>query len=230
MVELHIAREHAHEHASDEFQKANYGPVARFYDKIELLDLGFIGKARNAFLGHLPFAPRNPIVVGCGPGSFPAAYVRSENPERLTVNDIAPEMVARTRDVVRRSGWAGQLIELPGDVTTLGLRPQYDFVAAQFLLNCFPQESRPRLLGKLRGIMKPGGILLVSDFSRPKPWLLPLFYVNYCSAVLIFWLLTGHAPNRPGDIERAILDSGLRVREKRSFFFGLFTSWLVIVD
>lgn len=230
MIDFETSREAAHETKPGEFAKANYGPVARFYDKIELLNLGFIAKARNAFLGSLPFAPRNPIVVGCGPGSFPAAFVQSENPAKLTVNDIAPEMVARTRDLVGRTGWQGRLIELPGDVTTLGLGPQYDFVAVQFLLNCFAPESRVRLLAKLRAIMKPGAILLISDFSRPKPWLLPIFYINYCSAVLIFWLLAKHAPNRPGDIERSIRESGLRIREKRSFFFGLFSSWLVIVD
>jgi ubiquinone/menaquinone biosynthesis C-methylase UbiE len=218
------------EAAPGEFRKANYGPAARFYDKIELLNLGFIAKARNAFLGRLPFPPRNPLVVGCGPGAFPAAYVRSEKPETLTVNDIAAEMITQTRNLVHETGWSGRLIEMPGDIASLGLPPRYDFVAAQFFLNCFGQESRIRLLGKLRGLLKPGGILLISDYSRPKPWLLPVFYINLCAASLIFWMLVKHPPNWPGDIENAILESGLRVREKRSFLFGLFTSWLIVVD
>jgi ubiquinone/menaquinone biosynthesis C-methylase UbiE len=215
---------------SDEFSKANYGPVARFYDKIELLNLGFVAKARNAFLGRLPFTPRNPLIVGCGPGAFAADYLRSENPQKIAVNDIAPEMIAQTVDLVGSTGWGGRLVELLGDITTLGLAREYDFVAAQFFLNCFAPESRVRLLARLRALVKPGGILLISDYSRPQPWLLPVFYINYCSAMLIFWLLAKHRPNRPGDIERAIVDSGLRIHEKRSFLFGLFSSWLVIVD
>ena len=217
--------------APDEFKKANYGRVAKVYSKLEALEGGFIEKARNAFLGSLPFAPENPIVVGCGPGAFPAAYVKSEKPNVLTINDIAPEMLAETKRRVSETGWTGQLVELQGDVTSLGLPRQYDFLAAQFFLNCFPQASRVRLLGELRKVMTPGAILLVSDYSKPRsPFVLPFFYLNYGSALLLFWALAKHAPNKPGNIEKAIVDSGLKIKEKRSFFFGMFSSWLVLVD
>ncbi len=216
---------------SQEFTRANYGRAAGIYDKLELLLGGSLENTRNAFLGNLPFAPKNPIIVGCGPGSFPVAFARAENPDRLTINDIAPEMLARSRSRLAASGWRGTLIHLQGEITSLGLPRQYDFLAVQFLLDCFPQASRVHMLGELQKLLTPGAILLVSGYSRPKSrWLLPLFYLNYGAALLAFRVLVNHPLNRPGNIEQAILDSGLTIHASRSFLFGLFSSWLVRLD
>lgn len=215
----------------NEFSGANYGRVAGIYERLEWLNAGYLAKARNAFLGRLPFAPEDPIVVGCGPGSFVEAYVRSERPSRMTVNDIAPEMLARAVKRLQRTEWRGELASLPGEITALGLARTYDFLAAQFFLDCFPQAARVRMLGELAKLVKPGGILLISDYSPPPSrWMRPFYYFNYGVALMAFWALVQHAPNRPGDIEQAIMESGLRIAAKRSFGLGMFTSWLIRVD
>ena len=217
--------------ARGEFAQANYGRVAHIYDKLEIFQGGLLEKTRNAFLGQLPFLPRNPIILGCGTGSFAAAFVRTENPARLTINDIASEMLAVSRHRIRATGWNGDLITLEGDFASLGLPPDYDFVAAQFFLDCFPQRLRLSMLSRVKRIMTPGAVLLVSDYARPRsPWMLPVFYINYGTALLAFWILAGHAPNMPGDIEAAILDSGWRVLRKQTFFLGLFASWLAAAE
>ena len=209
------------------FDGANYGCVAHLYDKLELLLGGVLEKTRNVFLGRLPFAPANPIILACGTGKFPLAYVLSEGPSRLTINDIAPEMLALTQRRISETGWTGEMVVLQGEMTSLCLPQVYDFVSAQFFLDCFPQASRITLLSEIRKVMTPGAILLVSDYARPRSfWMLPIFYLNYCSALLGFWILAGHKPNKPGDIERAILDGGFKIIAKQTLCSGLFASWM----
>ncbi len=209
------------------FAGPRYGRVAALYDSLELLLGGTLERTRNAFLGKLPFAPANPLILACGTGKFPAAYILSEQPARLTVNDMAPEMIAVAHRRIAATGWKGQLDTLEGDLSRFHLRPVYDFVAAQFFLDCFPQRSRIPLLRKMREFMSPGAVLLVSGYARPRSrWMLPLFYLNHSAASLGFWMLGAQAPNPPGDIERAIVDSGFTILEKRTFFAGLFASWL----
>jgi len=211
-----------------EFAKTRYGRLAPFYDALTALSGGGIARARDAFLGRLPAPPCNPLVVGCGPGAFPAAFVQAENPERLTINDLAPEMLERSQRRLAATGWTGTLAVLPGDITSLDLAPVYDLVVMQFVLTCFPQPARIRFLKRMRALLAPGGILLVADYSRPaSPWLLPLFYLNYWASVLLLWPLAGNPPNLPGDIEQAILAGGFRILRKRSFTAGLYTAWLL---
>ncbi len=218
-------------HGAGEFGGANYRRVAHIYDRLELVLGGVLDKTRNAFLGQLPFVPNNPVILACGTGKFAAAYVRAYNPPRLTINDIAPEMIARTQRRLTASGWNGELVVLEGDVTRMQIPCVYDFISAQFFLDCFPQRSRVTLMHRIRAILAPGGILLVSDYARPRStWMLPIFYVNYGAALLGFWVLARHAPNPPGDIERAILDAAFRITQKRVLLGGLFASWLAQVD
>jgi ubiquinone/menaquinone biosynthesis C-methylase UbiE len=208
---------------------ADYGPVAHLYDKLEWCLLGTLESTRNALLDQLPHSPHNPIVLACGTGRFPAAFIRAVNPARLTINDIAPEMIAIARRCIAALPWPGELTVLPGEITSLHLPPVYDFVAAQFLLDCFPQRSRVPLLLEIRKLMAPGAALLISGYARPRsPWLLPLFYLNYAAALLGFRILAAQRMHAPGDIERAITAAGFRIVAKRTRFFGLFASWLTI--
>jgi len=212
------------------FQKTDYGRVAKIYDKIEALSGDVIEKTRNAFLGELPFAPRNPLIIGCGTGTFASAFLKSENPPRLTINDIAAEMLELSKQRVVETGWQGKLRELPGDITALDLPSQYDFISLQFVLNCFTKDARMEMLRKVKLLLAPGGVLYICDYSKPRsPWMQPVFYGNYFAAVLLFWPLAKNAPNLPGDMEKIILTSGLLIDKKRSFGGELYSAWLTRV-
>ncbi len=212
---------------SSPFQKTNYGRVAHVYDRIEALSGDVIEKTRNAFLGELPFRPLNPIIVGCGTGTFSSAFLKAEQPDQLTINDIAPEMLALSRRRVAETGWKGILHEVPGDISQLNLPARYDFVSLQFVLNCFSNKRRVELLQQVMKLLAPGGVLYICDYSRPRSvWMKPVFYANYFAAVLLFWPLAGNAPNRPGNMEQVILDAGLLIDKKRSFSGELYSAWL----
>ena len=209
------------------FKKTDYGRVAGIYDRLEALSGDIIEKTRNAFLGHLGFVPQNPIIIGCGTGTFATAFIRSEKPARLTINDIAPEMLALSRQRVAGTGWKGHLHEVAGDITTVDLPGEYDFISLQFVLNCFSKSLRVQLLQHVKRLLAPGGVLYICDYSKPRPlWMQPVFYANYFAAVLLFWPLARNAPNFPGNMEEVIIESGLTIDAKRSFGGELYSAWL----
>ena len=209
------------------FQKTDYGRVAKVYDRIESLSGDVIEKTRNAFLGELPFAPQNPLIIGSGTGTFASAFLKSEQPPQLTINDLAPEMLNLSRRRVSGSGWPGTLHELQGDITTLHLPATYDFIALQFVLNCFALNARISMLREIKKLLAPRGALYICDYSKPRsPWMQPVFYGNYFAAVLLFWPLAKNAPNLPGNMEQVIVDSGLVIDRRRSFGGELYSAWL----
>lgn len=210
-----------------EFQTTRYGRVASIWDALELLSLQPLSKVRDALAHRLPFRPQNPLIAGCGTGRFSVSLIGAQNPPQVTLNDLAPEMVARATRRVEQSGWTGTIIPAVGDMTELQPAEPYDFIALQFVLTCFPQESRARLIERVRRCTAPGATWLICDYSRPRnAAMLPLFYVVFFAAVVLFRLLGANAFELPGDTEKAILASGLEIIDRHTVAGGLYTAWL----
>jgi ubiquinone/menaquinone biosynthesis C-methylase UbiE len=213
-----------------EFDNTRYGRIAGVYDLLVRCSGPGIDRSRRYFLGRLPFQPQNPLIVGCGSGKFAVDFVRAENPPRLAINDLASHMLSRTLGAVRETGWRGELVALHGDAAGMEPCGEFDLVVLQYVLTCFPQHRRIAFLHCVKKLVAPGGLLLISDYSRPGAgWMRPAFYLNYWAAVALLWPLAGNPPNPPGDVERAISDSGLLVQQHRSFSGGLYSAWLVRV-
>jgi ubiquinone/menaquinone biosynthesis C-methylase UbiE len=214
-------------HSSHEFQTTRYGRVAAIWDALERLSLQPLSRVRNAFVDRLPSRLRNPLIAGCGTGQFAVSLIRGQNPPRITLNDLAPEMVARAARRVRDSGWTGTVIASTEDMTDLRPAEPYDFIALQFVLTCFPQQSRARLIERMRSCASPDAIWLIGDYSRPQhAALLPVFHVLFFAAVVLFWLLGANSFERPGDTEKAILAGGLEIIDRYQVAGGLYTAWL----
>ncbi len=210
-----------------EFSATNYGRVAALWDTLERFSLQPLTRVRNVLVKQFQFHSRNPLVAGCGTGRFSLHFIDSQKPVRLTLNDLAPEMLARAVRRVRASGWSGTLIPIESDMTELRPEEPYDFVALQFVLTCFPQSSRALLISKMRRSAAPDAIWLICDYSRPRrPLMLPLFYLTFFATVAVFWCLGANAFECPGDTEKAILESGLTILCRREVAGGLYTAWL----
>jgi tRNA (cmo5U34)-methyltransferase len=210
-----------------EFRITRYGRVAAIWDALEWLSLQPLSRVRDAFVDRLPSRPLNPLIAGCGTGKFSVSLIRAQNPPRITLNDLAPEMVARATRRVHESGWSGTVIALAGDMTELRPAEPYDFIALQFVLTCFAQHSRACLIERMRSCAAPDAVWLICDYSRPRPALmLPLFYAVFFAAVVLFRLLGANQFELPGDTEKAILASGLEIVDRYRVAGGLYTAWL----
>ena len=215
--------------ATDAFTRTSYGRTARFYDFLDTLNYGNVSRrSRNCFLSELPFVPRNPLIVACGTGDFAAAFVTSQRPFRLTINDLSATMLEVAAAKIRNRGWNGELTILLGDITSTDRHAAYDFIALNYILAIFPPKARIEFLKNVLRLLTPGGIVQVADFSRPaNPLMLPHFYVNWTLAVLCFWAFSGTRPNVLGNMDAHLAEAGLRVIRKQTFVGGLYAGWLL---
>jgi ubiquinone/menaquinone biosynthesis C-methylase UbiE len=204
--------------------RTRYGRITGIYDELVAVFAPAIPKARRACL-DVPGA-RNPLIVACGTGSLATEFVNVHQPARLTVNDLEPAMLARTRRRMRETAWQGDLIESEGDILTADLAGGYDVIVVPFLLNCFGQGDRMRILKRLRGLLAPGGVICVADFSRPRSrWMRIIYYANYFGALGLFFLLARNPLHAPGDTRVALESSGFEIAQTRVFARGLYSAW-----
>ncbi len=214
---------------NNNFGETRYGRLAKIYDFLDLLHFGHIGRrSSNFFLGQLPHVPQNPLIVGCGSGDFAVAYIQSENPNRLTINDLAPGMIELTKRRIGRLSWPGKLLVLQGDITQTAATEEYDFIALPYVLNMFSPRARIEFLKKIKSILKPEGVILVSDFARPRhPLFLLLHYLIWGLAVLFFWAAAGNKPNRLGEMPQHFHEAGLSMIQSKRFLGGLYAAVLL---
>jgi SAM-dependent methyltransferase len=79
------------------------------------------------------------------------------------------------------------------DVLKHERRGHYDIVVANFFLNVFTEPMMEAVLAHLATVLKPGGKLLIGDFSYPRGWL-PTRAMQrgyYYLSMFSFWLFGG---------------------------------------
>ena len=69
----------------------------------------------------------------------------------------------------------------------------YDTVVANFFLNVFTEPVMEAVLARLATMLKPGGKLLIGDFSYPRGWITTraMQRAYYYLSMFSFWLLGG---------------------------------------
>ena len=69
----------------------------------------------------------------------------------------------------------------------------YDTVVANFFLNVFTEPMMEAVLARLATMLKPGGKLLIGDFSYPRGWITTraMQRAYYYLSMFSFWLLGG---------------------------------------
>jgi ubiquinone/menaquinone biosynthesis C-methylase UbiE len=107
------------------------------------------------------------LELGPGPGYFSVEVARRVGPEgRLVCVDIQPEMIGVLRRRLLREGVTNAL-PVVGDA--LGLPLAESSVDCVFLVTVLGEvPDRPKALAELRRVLKPGGILSISE-TLPDP-------------------------------------------------------------
>lgn len=105
--------------------------------------------------------------IGCGAGNQTLNLLRVFPSADCTLLDISPAMLERARERVG-SAAAGKVTLVEGDIRTAAL-PEGSFdliVAAAVLHHLRDEDDWERTFAKISSLLKPGGILLVSDLIR----------------------------------------------------------------
>ena len=140
----------------------------RLYDLSAALLFGGRRRSYGKLLANASVRPGDRVLdIGCGPGYFARMLAEAVGPEGSVVGiDAAPEMIDYASRKARRlpnctfqSGTAESLAFPDGT---------FDVVVSSLMMHHLPDEVRQQALGEMRRVLRPGGTLLLADFTIPE--------------------------------------------------------------
>jgi ubiquinone/menaquinone biosynthesis C-methylase UbiE len=101
--------------------------------------------------------------IGCGTGTLAiAAKHRVGSSAGVRGIDASPQMIARARKKARSAG--ADVTFAAADVENLPTPPApFDVVLSMVMLHPLSEDARPKCIGEVRRVLKPGGRFLALD-------------------------------------------------------------------
>jgi ubiquinone/menaquinone biosynthesis C-methylase UbiE len=131
----------------------------------------FFGTRRRSYRSLMAAAGVKPgdrvLDVGCGPGYFVRMLAEAVGPTGSAVGiDAAPEMIDYARSKARRLSncrfESGSAESLPFPDAS------FDVVVSSLMLHHLPDELRLQAAAEMKRVLRPGGTVLVADFTIPE--------------------------------------------------------------
>jgi len=181
-----------------------YQRIAPFYDLLDLpfeyaryrhirpqLFAGLSGRILDAGVGtgrNIPFYPANAYVVGI---------------------DLSPAMLARA---MRRARPLGPTVEFHQmDITRVALQERsFDAAVGSFLFCVLPDNLQVPALREIKRVLKPGGVLRLLEYVRPKGRLRAAM-----ARLWEPWMAWAYGAGFDRRIEEHVVESGLEILESR---------------
>jgi ubiquinone/menaquinone biosynthesis C-methylase UbiE len=183
---------------------ARYERIARFYD---LLDLPFERRRYRALRPLLFRGLAGRLLdAGIGTGRNCEFY-----PPEATVSgiDISPAMLAQAHDRCPTLAASGRLYQM--DVTALEFPTgSFDAAVATFLFCVLPDEQQVPALRELGRVVKPGGVIRLLEYVRPRGTLRRIV-----SRMWQPWIAWAYGASFDRQTEQRVPEAGLQVLESR---------------
>ncbi len=161
-----------------------FDAVAPRYDFLNRLLSGGIDQSwRRAAIKKLaPYKPVRILDLATGTADL-AIEAMKLGPEKVTGVDIAEEMLKLGREKIKRLNLEDRISLQYGDAEKLPFSDaQFDAAMVAFGVRNF--ENLQLGLKDIRRVLKPGGVLVVLEFSRPTAFPIKQFYSFYSKAVM----------------------------------------------
>ncbi len=158
------------EHGSKKNQVSRmFNHIAPYYDFLNhFLSLGIDIKWRKRAIQELP-AGNNQLILDVATGTADLAMEihRQIQPGKIIGVDISKEMLEIGRAKIREKSWQNRIELLDGDSENLPFEDNtFDAVTVAFGVRNF--EHLEKGLSEMSRVLKPGGKLIVLEFSKPK--------------------------------------------------------------
>ncbi len=162
-----------------------FDSISKHYDLLNhLLSLGtdrsWRRKAVDMIGKHA--APGTILDVATGTGDLAIEAMRL-GPEKVTGIDLSTGMLEEGRRKISRLGYAGRIDLLNGDALATGF-PDRSFDAAMSAFGVRNFEDTLRGLTEMYRVLRPGGMIMVLEFSRPSMFPLKQIYGFYFRRIL----------------------------------------------
>ncbi len=161
-----------------------FGRIASRYDLANRLLSGGrdVAWRRQLVAAATAGAPRDLLDLATGSGDVAFALGRAAPEARITGADFCRPMLEEAERKKKALGGGAQVVFQPADALALPFPSgSFDVVTIAFGLRNL--ADRARGLAEMRRVLRPGGRLLVLEFSQPYAWFRPL-YLLYLRRIL----------------------------------------------
>ena len=161
-----------------------FDAVAPRYDLLNRLLSGGIDRSwRKAAVKMLaPHKPRRILDLATGTADLAIEAIKL-NPEKIVGVDIAEEMLKFGREKLRNMNLDDRITLQRGDAEKLPFSDsQFDAAMVSFGVRNF--ENLQKGLKEIRRVLKPGGVLVVLEFSRPRAFPIKQLYGIYSRFIM----------------------------------------------
>jgi 2-polyprenyl-3-methyl-5-hydroxy-6-metoxy-1,4-benzoquinol methylase len=158
-------------------------PVIRLYARLRFAIL------RQYFLEEIgQYLPRRGSILdlGCGFGLFSLYFAAVEPGRRLLGVDLSERRIGYARASAARLGLANAEYQV-GDALTWRCDQAFDAIYLLDMIHHLPRAEVPAFLERVRGRLRPGGILVVKDVEVRPAW-------KRAFTLLLDRLMVGRAP------------------------------------
>ena len=160
-----------------------FNNISNRYDLLnDILSLGIHKGWRKKCVALLrDVKPRHILDVATGTGDFAIECMRLQ-PEKITGIDISTGMLASGREKIRKLGLEDKIELLEGNAETADLPANsFDAIVVGFGVRNFADLEKG--LANLYRVMRPGGRLVVLEFTYPRNFLVKAGYNFYFSYI-----------------------------------------------
>jgi demethylmenaquinone methyltransferase/2-methoxy-6-polyprenyl-1,4-benzoquinol methylase len=161
-----------------------FGRIAGRYDLANRLLSGGrdVAWRRELVAAAISGGPRDVLDLATGSGDVAFALGRAAPGARITGADFCRPMLEEAERKKAASGGGANVVFQPADALALPFASgSFDVVTIAFGLRNL--ADRARGLSEMRRVLRPGGRLLVLEFSQPHAWFRP-FYLFYLRRIL----------------------------------------------
>lgn len=169
-----------------------FNSIASRYDAINrFLSFGIdIGWRKKAIAQLKSISPQNILDVATGTADMALLTHKILQPQKIEGIDISNEMLKIGREKIAKQGLTNKINILQGDSEAIDFtNNSFDAVTVTFGVRNF--ENLNKGLTEIFRVLKPGGKLVILEFSKPKNKLFkPLYnlYMNHITPTVGKWL------------------------------------------
>lgn len=156
----------------------DFGKIAFVYDRLAKLVFGkSIVDSQKAFFDKIPAEARI-LIMGGGSGRILPELFLSNPKIDVCYIDASAEMISLAKYRIRNDKHIEFIVGTEDDIPD---RP-FDVIITNFYLDLFKAESLLLVVQKLRNVMRPNSLWIVTDFTDKKWWhrlMLKVMYIFF---------------------------------------------------
>lgn len=143
------------------------------------IDVGWRKKAIKQLVSS---KPKNILDVATGTGDFALTSFKILKPEKITGIDISERMLEIGRKKIEKAGLQENIELLKGDSEAILFDDNtFDAITVAFGVRNF--ENLEKGLGEIRRVLKPGGKLVILEFTKPSIPVIKQVYNFYMNTI-----------------------------------------------